>query len=1166
MRGLGRRSFLRFAAFCLLAPLVSVFALAQSASVPLSYANGFLSFDPLFLATPRLAKTEAADFKSAARWSRSSANAGLNFAPAVDYSSGGVGAYALAVGDLNGDGITDLVVANESADASGGNGSIGVLLGNGDGTLQPAVAYASGGYQTRAVALADVNLDGKLDVVVTSCCGADGVVGVLLGNGDGTLQPVVNYDTGGFYALTVAVADVNHDGKPDLMVANATSLSLGVLLGNGDGTFQTAVTYPSGGIDFTSSVAVRDVNGDGNPDLLAVNEDLTAANSTVAVLLGNSDGTFQAAVSYGTGGVGADAIAVADLNSDGKLDLVVANCDSSACNSSAGVVGVLLGNGDGTFQPAVAYGSGAAATNISVAVADVDGDGKPDLITANDSGLVGVLIGNGDGTFQTALTFSAGPGTQSVAATDINKDAKVDLLVAVYGANSIGVLLNTSTVATTTALVSSPNPSEFEQTVTLSATVTPLRSGPPTGSVTFTDGTTTLGTSTLDGNGLALFSTPDLGVGSHSVVATYGGDSNFGGSASGPLAQTVAQASTTLAVSSSSNPGIYNQTITLTATILPQYGGSATGTVSFMDGTIFIGSTAVIANSASLTACALTVGVHSIVAIYGGDLNFTGSQSSPLQQVIGQATTTTVVTSNPNPSVAGQPVLLTATVTGEFGGSVTGTVTFKSGTATLGTGTVTAGVATVSVTFPTIGVKAITGSYSGDVNFEASVSAVFKQTVTNRFTGLPYSVGQIITATTTIPEAEEMIVTDPSGSPNLVAAITDFSLNRAGSGTNKYSVSTDAGATWSDNFVPLSSGFPVTSDGVTWQENRDPAIAVDKQGNVYLSGIYQVLSGGEGNVNPATGVYVCQGTLPTVVFTASSCRPVFTFTSSSNNPYLEDKPSIATDSSSGAASGSVYVAWVHFTHCTRAFTCKSKFVAFSRSVDHGATWTAPVAISTPGTNVEWPQIVVGGDGTIYVAFETVGNSGTGQHFVSISTNGGLSFAKPVAMTPAFKELSFTSTYRKNSGPSIAISPVAGAEYLYDVYAAQTQKTGSSVQFVRSNLPLGAGGFTAPVTMNDSTTGQRLFPAAAVDSAGTLHVAWLDTRNSVSVAMYDVYATYSKNLGLTLAPNARVTPAQINAGTSQFIGDYMGLTTDPVAGVAHAVWSNNNLQAVTLTSH
>lgn len=1155
---------LRFSLCWLLVSLSSILLLAQSDYTPfLIQPNRFFIAVPAFPQgshkRPDISgKTKALGIKAG-----NPPAAGLAFAPIVDYGSGGVGAYTVAVGDLNGDGKPDLIVANESADSSGGNGSVGVLLGNGDGTFQPAVAYASGGYQTRSVAVADVNGDGKLDLLVTSCCGASGVVGVLLGNGDGSFQPVVTYASGGNDALTVVVADVNRDGKPDLVVANENSVDVGVLLGNGDGTFQTATTYPAGGLDNTSSVAVADVNGDGTPDLLAVNINSSGVTSSVAVLLGNFDGTFQTAVPYGTAGVGAQSIAVADVNGDQKPDLIVANCGSVACNSGAGVVSVLLGNGDGTFQPALPYGSGATATNISVVVADMDGDGKLDLICANDSGLVGVLLGKGDGTFQIAATFTSGTGSQSVAAADVNKDGKLDLLLAIYSANSAGVLINTSTQATTTSLSSFPDPSAFGQLVTLTATVTPQGVGVPTGTVNFLDGTSTLGSSALSGTGVATFSISTLTVGPHSLTAFYAGDSNFTSSTSTPVIQSVAQASTTLSLSSASNPAVYNQSIAFTATITPKFGGAATGTVNFMDGSTPIGSATVSGNTAALNTNLLGVGLHSIGAVYLGDSNFTGSLSSRLSQVVNKAMTTTALTSNPNPSLVGQTVTLTATITGLFGGNATGNVTFKSGTTTLGVATATAGVASLPTSFSTVGKVPLIATYAGDANFKVSASPTITQTVNGGFTGVPYLVGPIVVASTTTPEAEETVITDPSASPNLVAAITDFSLRVGGPGTNKYSVSTNAGATWSDSFIPLSGGFPVTSDGVTWQENRDPSIAIDNQENFYLSGVYELLAGGQVNVNPAAGVYVCQATAPNITLTAASCRPVFAFTAKTNNPFSEDKPSIATDNSTAATSGNVYVAWIHYTRCTKA-GCKSKFIAFSRSTDHGATWTAPAQLSLPGTDVQWPQIVVGNDGTIYVAFETVLSTGTGQHFLSISSDGGVTFAKPLALTPSFQELSYSSTYRKNSGPGIAVSPVSGAEYIYDVYAVQSQTTASSVQFVRSKSPKGAGGFTAPFAMNDSTVGQRLFPAAAIDMSGTLHVAWLDTRNSPVVSQYDVYATYSQTLGATFAPNARITPALINAGTSMFIGDYMGITADPVAGVAHPVWSNKKMQTTTLT--
>ena len=262
--------------------------------------------------------------------------------------------------------------------------------------------------------MADVNGDGKPDLLVANCavipsnsCGSlDGSVGVLLGNGDGTFQTAVPYDSGGKGAYSVAVADVNDDGKLDILVANEVSDNVGVLLGNGDGTFQTAVTYGSGGVD-AFSVAVADVNGDGKLDLLVANACATSGcdNGGVGVLLGKGDGTFQTAVTYGSGGNDALSVAVVDVNGDGKPDLVVGNECASYYNCATGSVSVLLGNGDATFQTAVTYESGGTQV-FSVAASDVNGDGHPDLLVANacatnncTDGLVGVLLGNGDGTF-----------------------------------------------------------------------------------------------------------------------------------------------------------------------------------------------------------------------------------------------------------------------------------------------------------------------------------------------------------------------------------------------------------------------------------------------------------------------------------------------------------------------------------------------------------------------------------------------------------------------------------------------------------------------------------------------------------------------------------------------------------------------------------------------
>lgn len=172
---------------------------------------------------------------------------------------------------------------------------------------------------------------------------------------------------------SVAVGDFNMDGKLDLAVVNATTLNVSILLGNGEGTFQTAVNYPVGLVAF--SLLVADFNGDGKLDL-AVGDITNNGPSNVSILLGNGDGTFQTAVSYIAGANnGSNWLAAGDFNGDGRLDLVVGNLGSNA----SGNVSILLGDGDGTFQPAVNYGTGQGGAAVP---GDFNGDGKLDIAAA----------------------------------------------------------------------------------------------------------------------------------------------------------------------------------------------------------------------------------------------------------------------------------------------------------------------------------------------------------------------------------------------------------------------------------------------------------------------------------------------------------------------------------------------------------------------------------------------------------------------------------------------------------------------------------------------------------------------------------------------------------------------------------------------------------------
>ena len=342
------------------------------------------------------------------------------FAAKTDYATG-LGPFSLSSADLDGDGITDLVVTNALSN------TVSVLLGRGDGTFAVKTDFAIGD-DARFIFTADLDGDGDADLAVANS--GSNTVSVLLNNGDGTFAPKTDYGTGDFPRSIVA-ADLDGDGDNDLAVANggAGSSVVSVLLGNGDGTFAAKIDYATGSRPW--SVFAADLNGDDDIDLATTNIGV----HTVSVLLGNGDGTFKANTDYATGNVPFSVFAV-DLDGDGDADLAVAN--SGAGSNS---VSVLLGNGDGTFAAKTDY---AAGTNPYLAIlADLDGDGDLDLATANNgTNTVSVLLGNGEGTFAAKTDYVTELAPYSVVAADLDGDGDLDLATANFSFDLISVLLN----------------------------------------------------------------------------------------------------------------------------------------------------------------------------------------------------------------------------------------------------------------------------------------------------------------------------------------------------------------------------------------------------------------------------------------------------------------------------------------------------------------------------------------------------------------------------------------------------------------------------------------------------------------------------------------------------------------------------------------------------
>jgi uncharacterized delta-60 repeat protein len=316
-----------------------------------------------------------------------------------------------------------------TANVNNGNisGNVSVLLsGGGTSTSTSTTNFDVGSSAPSFVTVGDFNGDGKSDLVTANSFSND--VSVLLGNGKGSFGTPIKSMVGSS-PNSIAVSDFNGDGKSDLAVIHAGK-QVSIVIGNGDGSFGTPTNFELGvGVLNAESVIVGDFNGDGKFDVATAN----LGTDNISVLLAAKNGGFETS-NFTNFKVGTlpNSIAVGDLNGDGKSDLVTANLDSTAS--------VLLGNGDGSFGSATNIGVGGLEAK-AVKIGDFDGDGKADLATANfSSNNISVLSGNGDGSFGTPKTFAVGSGPDSLTVGDFNGDGKVDLATANFNSNSVSVL------------------------------------------------------------------------------------------------------------------------------------------------------------------------------------------------------------------------------------------------------------------------------------------------------------------------------------------------------------------------------------------------------------------------------------------------------------------------------------------------------------------------------------------------------------------------------------------------------------------------------------------------------------------------------------------------------------------------------------------------------
>ena len=617
-----------------------------------------------------------------------------------------------AVGDFNGDGLLDIVGGAPDIIEPGVSidAIAAAMLGDGNGNFKVAAATADLGKTTAVapVAVGDFNGDGILDVAVGVSQTSQGLyatnIVILLGKGDGTFSVGQSVATGGDFSSFV-VADFNGDGVPDLAVLNNTADLVTMFQGNGDGTFTASSAAPSPTGVYPLVMAAGDFNGDGIPDLVITSGN-TAANSTLTILLGKGDGSFTAGWSTAIRGcITPGYVTGGDFNGDGKLDVVAGSGNGAT---------ILLGNGDGTFSPAAGSpititttGSGGQVLVMSpIAVGDFNGDGKLDILLNDQS----VLLGNGDGTFAAVTSNIVEPPYYDLSSQgftilpalgDFNGDGMTDLaystvvllaatetatatvngvvvapgtgsqLIAAsytgdinYKASVSGTIKQTATRGTPTVNVAaSANPAPFGSSVTLTATVT--GSGlPPTGTVTFYNGSAQLGTGQLNSSGVASFATSALPVGSDSITASYGGDANYIVTSSAPLVVTVIAVGTTtstVTVTSSSNSITTSQALTVAVAVSGAAGSpTPTGTVTLAGGS-FTAQQPLSGGATSFTVAAgtLTSGVNTLTATYIGDGTYAGGSGTTTVTVAAVA----IGVSAPSPVSPGANASATVTVT-----------------------------------------------------------------------------------------------------------------------------------------------------------------------------------------------------------------------------------------------------------------------------------------------------------------------------------------------------------------------------------------------------------------------------------------------------------------------------------------------------------------------
>jgi hypothetical protein len=753
---------------------------------------------------------------------------------------------------------------------SAATGLISTLAQNGCGNY-----YAGGGFQpVQLYGLVGLYLDGSgdlyvadtLDMVVREIQGnfaaLDYATPIRQGNTSTTQDETVENDGNAALDLTAIVPATN--AAVDSTVANSCTNGDSLAV-NADCTIG-AVFAPAESPTLPNNQTETpniDVNEDAQPSVAAANSPLdielvgTAepVNSTTTTLTSNPDpsgfgqkvtftvtvitgagtgnltGTVSIADTFGStattlaSGLGLNASGVATFSTStlavGPHSIVATYAGDTMHFTSSSVPALIqtVLESTSTGLTSTANPSAIGQSITLTATVSVSGGGG---ITPD--GTVSFIDGT---TVLTTQAINAGGGAMYTTST---LTAGVHQITAVYNGDaakqiqgSTSAVVNQDVQAPTTAtLTSSLNPSLYGNSVTFTATIPPRGTTAPTGTVSFLDGASQIGTGTLSGNpGVATFTTATLNMGTHIMTVSYPGDSFNGPSSSLPLSQVVKQAQTATTITAAPSPGIAGGPETITATVKVTSGsGTPTGTVTFTSGATQLGSAPLGGEGTATITPALAQGSYQILATYNGDSNNLGSASAPLALTVVQSTTQTALTVSPNPALVQVPITFTAQVLGN-GGTPTGSVNFIANGSVIGAGTVNAsGKATFTTATLAAGTYSITATYTGDANNGSSTSSPPSLTISLATTATviavtpnPALVGAAITITAKVTGNGGT----PTGSVNFIANGTTLNTATLTGGTASFTTSTLAPGTYTItvSYLGDAADSPSTSTSIS---------------------------------------------------------------------------------------------------------------------------------------------------------------------------------------------------------------------------------------------------------------------------------------------------------------------------------------------------------------